>query len=145
MRCMNCKRLGHTKKWCRRTSPTCSKCAEEHHPTLCCNKPLRCVNCSEEHNALERKCPFYQFECEVLATQTKKRISFPEAEEEVKERFRQDGKQFRFVSYVSRVGNGSIRPKSIRPLSNSAPARSTRPLRKSTRPLRESIRPIGPI
>ena len=30
-------------------------------------------------------------------------MSFPEAEEEVKERFRQDGKQFRFVSYVSRV------------------------------------------
>merc|ERR1712168_456504 len=56
-----------------------------------------------EHNALERKRPFYQFKCEVLATQTKKRISFPEAEEEVKERFRQDGKQFRFVSYVSRV------------------------------------------
>ena len=103
MRCMNCKRLGHTKKWCRRTSPTCSKCAEEHHPALGCNKPLRCVNCSEEHNALERKCPFYQFKCEVVATQTKKRISFPEAEEEVKERFRQDGKQFRFVSYVSRV------------------------------------------
>ena len=30
-------------------------------------------------------------------------MSFPEAEEEVRERFRQDGKQFRFVSYVSRV------------------------------------------
>ena len=103
MRCMNCKRLGHTKKWCRRTSPTCSKCAEEHDPALGCNKPLRCVNCSEEHNALERKCPFYQFKCEVLATQTRKRVSFPEAEEEVRERFRQDGKQFRFVSYVSRV------------------------------------------
>ena len=103
MRCMNCKRLGHTKKWCRRSSPTCSKCAEEHDPALGCNKPLRCVNCSEEHNALERKCPFYQFKCEVLATQTRKRVSFPEAEEEVRERFRQDGKQFRFVSYVSRV------------------------------------------
>ena len=103
MRCMNCKRLGHTKKWCRRTSPTCSKCAEEHHPALGCDKPLRCVNCSEEHNALERKCPFYQFKCEVLATQTRKRISFPEAEEEVKERFRQNGKQSRFVSYVSKV------------------------------------------
>merc|ERR1712055_193526 len=75
----------------------------EHDPALCCNKPLRCVNCSEEHNALERKCPFYQFKCEVLATQTRKRVSFPEAEEEVRERFRQDGKQFRFVSYVSRV------------------------------------------
>merc|ERR1712105_99475 len=84
MRCMNCKRLGHTKKWCRRTSPTCS-------------------NCAEEHNALERKCPFYQFKCEVLATQTRKRVSFPEAQEEVRERFRQDGKQFRFVSFVSRV------------------------------------------
>ena len=105
MRCMNCKRLGHTKKWCRRTSPTCSKCAEEHLPAFGCDKPLRCVNCSEEHNALERKCPFYQFKYEVLATQTRKRISFPEAEEEVKERFRQDGKQFRFVSYVSKVRN----------------------------------------
>ena len=52
---------------------------------------------------MERKCPFYQFKCEVLATQTRKRVSFPEAEEEVRERFRQDGKQFRFVSYVSRV------------------------------------------
>ena len=105
MRCMNCKRLGHTKKWCRRTSPTCSKCAEEHLPAFGCDKPLRCVNCSEEHSALERKCPFYQFKYEVLATQTRKRISFPEAEEEVKERFRQDGKQFRFVSYVSKVRN----------------------------------------
>ena len=74
MRCMNCKRLGHTKKWCRRTSPTCPKCAEEHHPALGCDKPLKCVNCSEEHNALERKCPFYPFKCEILATQTR----FPE-------------------------------------------------------------------
>ena len=70
---------------------------------LGCDKPLTCVNCSEEHNALERKCPFYQFKCEVLTTQTRKRNGFLEAEEEVEERFRQDGKQFRFVSYVIRV------------------------------------------
>ena len=52
---------------------------------------------------MERKCPFYQFKCEVLTTQTRKRNGFLEAEEEVEERFRQDGKQFRFVSYVIRV------------------------------------------
>ena len=98
MRCMNCQGLGHTKKKCRKDLPTCARCSEEGHLSANCFKDYKCVNCSGGHNSMDKKCPFYLFKCEVLATQVRRKLTPGEAVDEVKGRFSEEGKQFNFVT-----------------------------------------------
>ena len=98
MRCLNCQRIGHTKKRCRRNEPTCSQCSEEGHISKECRKtPPKCINCGQEHNSMNKTCPYFQFKREVIATVTKEKLTFQEAEEKVKDTFRENEKQYSFA------------------------------------------------
>ena len=44
-----------------------------------------------------KTCPYYQFKREVLATVTKEKLTFQEAEEKVKDTFRENEKQYSFA------------------------------------------------
>ena len=98
MRCLNCQSLGHTKKHCRRPEVTSSQCGEDGHTIARCDvHPPRCVNCGGEHTATDRNCPFNIFKYEVVATQTKEKLTYIEAEDKVKATFRQENKQYSFI------------------------------------------------
>ena len=49
----------------------------------------------------DRKCPHYLFKSEVLATQTREHITYREAEDVVRDRFREDGKTYSFITKKS--------------------------------------------
>ena len=97
LRCLNCQRLGHTKNWCKKEAPTCAKCAEEGHKAFDCTKELKSINCGEKHNAMSKDCPAFIFKSEVLATQTRKRLTFLEADAEVKQRYTEKGERYSFI------------------------------------------------
>ncbi|MEL6805241.1 MAG: hypothetical protein AAFO91_15830, partial [Bacteroidota bacterium] len=97
MRCTKCQRLGHTHKRCRSEQARCVQCGLEGHQMSQCENVPKCVNCGEAHRSSSNKCPVYAFKSEVLATQAKRKCTFREAEEQVKEGYREQGKQYSFV------------------------------------------------
>ena len=96
MRCVKCQRLGHTKNFCRQENLVCAHCSEEGHQSRDCTNDPKCINCSEDHRPSDRKCPFFIFKSEVLATQTKMKMTYAEAEDDVRERFQASGKKHNF-------------------------------------------------
>ena len=98
MRCVNCQRIGHTKKRCRREEATCSQCGEDGHVSNQCTRtPPRCINCGGKHNAMSNKCPHYLFKSEVLATMTVNKMPFNEAVDIVQDRYHDEGKPYSFA------------------------------------------------
>ena len=98
MRCSKCQRLGHTQKYCRREQIVCVKCGEDGHRLSECTKEESCINCGEKHFSSSNKCPKFIFQSEVLATQARTRSAYHEAQEEVRGRFREEGKTYSFVT-----------------------------------------------
>lgn len=97
MRCGQCQRLGHAKKWCRRTSTACSRCSGEGHLQKYCPNEAYCINCRSNHPPTDRNCDAYKFKCEVLAAQAREHVTFHEANERVKERYIEQGKSASFA------------------------------------------------
>ncbi|KAI8125585.1 hypothetical protein CVS40_4245 [Lucilia cuprina] len=57
MKCINCQRLGHTKKWCKNVEQ-CKECGITQVHEKCTRK--YCVNCQvESHTSYDPKCPTY--------------------------------------------------------------------------------------
>ena len=97
MRCMKCFKTNHTKKYCNQENELCSQCSRPgHRSNECWYEPL-CANCRGCHNALYRKCPYYEFRKEILATETRQKVTRSEAEDIVRERFREEGKTYSFA------------------------------------------------
>ena len=103
MRCNNCQRLGHTAKKCHRKETICAKCGQEGHMFRACNNEAKCVLCGGPHPSTYNKCPSYVFKSEVLATQVKCRLTFKEAEDDVKKRYRDEGKNYSFIVKQQRI------------------------------------------
>ena len=55
--------------------------------------PPMCINSGQEHSAINKICPYYQFKREVIATVMKKNVTFQEPEDKVKHTFRGNQKQ----------------------------------------------------
>ncbi|XP_045455300.1 uncharacterized protein LOC123664980 [Melitaea cinxia] len=55
--CSNCWRYGHTRKMCPSLKSYCPKCGGKHDS--CDITVYRCINCNENHMALDRTCPVY--------------------------------------------------------------------------------------
>ena len=94
LRCVNCQRLGHTKNHCRRKDPTCARCSENGHVSRDCHENPLCINCSGAHSSMDRKCPQFLFKSEVLATQVKLKLSYREAEDLTKEKYRAENQTY---------------------------------------------------
>ena len=121
MRCAKCQKLGHTMKWCRREQNVCSCCGEDHNQRACTNDP-KCVNCQGDHRSNDIKCPAYLFRSEILATQTRQKCTYHEAEQQVKDRFREEGKTYSFAlrrqlqqPAQEEVSNRAIIPENLQP------------------------------
>ncbi|KDQ06048.1 hypothetical protein BOTBODRAFT_181947 [Botryobasidium botryosum FD-172 SS1] len=58
--CRSCWQLGHSEAWCRRATPVCSSCSQDHpshhHSTVAPNAPHHCVLCKGAHPSWTRWC-----------------------------------------------------------------------------------------
>ena len=97
LRCNKCQKFGHLKKWCRKEVEVCANCGQGGHMKKDCFNETKCLNCSGNHAATDKKCPTYIFRAEVVATQTRERIPMSAAEDKVRERMRQDGQSYSAV------------------------------------------------
>lgn len=85
-RCFKCQGFAHGANNCRETIAICQNCGEEVHGSPC-NRPPKCCNCKQPHSAASRDCYTYIFEEEVLSTQVRERLTYPEAKRIVSSRF----------------------------------------------------------
>ncbi|KAF9411756.1 hypothetical protein HW555_009547 [Spodoptera exigua] len=58
--CANCWKFGHLKISCPSKQPVCPKCSQKHHN--CAATSFTCVNCSGDHMALDKICPYFKKE-----------------------------------------------------------------------------------
>lgn len=80
-RCYNCLRYGHLKKDCKKSTPTCPSCGDEHEEKNCTHgEEKRCINCCNfnirnknaenvpvDHSANDYKtCSYYQYQLALL-------------------------------------------------------------------------------
>lgn len=108
MSCRRCQRYGHTQKWCRRTTDTCARCAAEGHVSPGCSAPIKCANCGSQHYSTNKECDQYKFRSEILATQARMHITYGEAADAVRERYREEGKTYRYVTARRTVNEPTI-------------------------------------
>ena len=85
LRCFKCQRYGHGKAMCKRTL-TCARCGQEGHDDETCSLPHHCFNCSGDHPAYSRQCPYWKRQLEITRVKLEKNVSFREAEELVRRR-----------------------------------------------------------
>lgn len=85
-RCFKCQGFGHGATSCRQPTATCANCAQEQHDPPCTH-PVKCSNCKKAHPASSSACHFYKMEEEIIATQTRERISYGEAKRTVMSRY----------------------------------------------------------
>ena len=80
LRCYSCQVFGnHENK--RGRHPVCCNCGEPEHcgPSGMCDKPAKCVNCSDDHAANSKKCPKWEKEKKILKIKCENNLSFPDA------------------------------------------------------------------
>lgn len=79
MLCRNCQEFGHGKKWC--TKPVrCGKCSEEGHEIANCEATeMKCWHCEGDHGTGSRMCKEYKYQEEILAVQSKERVTRQQA------------------------------------------------------------------
>lgn len=90
-RCFKCQRFGHGATTCRSTISVCAYCSHEpahEHP---CPQPPRCANCDNDHPSFSKDCVHFKFEREVVALQTRERLSYHEAKRLVKSTYHPGG------------------------------------------------------
>lgn len=78
MRCINCMKLDHTRKWCH-SEKVCANCSglERVEPCL----TTKCVSCGEGHHTLDKECPLYKEEWEIQRIRTEKKIPYAAAKQ----------------------------------------------------------------
>ena len=85
LQCKLCSKYGHSYKVCRNPR-ICAYCGSECHPTTWnCGTP-KCINCSQNHHARSKECPFYIYNTELKLLVSRSGMSFPEARQELRAR-----------------------------------------------------------
>lgn len=83
--CFKCFRYGHISVNCK-DATTCGRCSEEHQTEVCKNEKY-CKNCKHnDHGPLNKGCPVYIKEQEIIKTKINNNISFAEARKAVNAR-----------------------------------------------------------
>ena len=79
LRCFQCQKFGHSKKWCK-YQLTCWKCGSEgHNGSDCTSETVCCLNCKGDHYASSKSCPVWIQEKEIQRVKTEKSLSYGEA------------------------------------------------------------------
>ena len=101
LRCYHCQVFGHHENKCGRHAVYCN-CGEPEHcgTSGMCDKPAKCVNCSDVHPANSKQCPQWEKEKKFLKTKRENNLSFPEARKQ-KEQF------YAGQTYASAVKQGT--------------------------------------
>lgn len=84
MKCANCFKYGHTKKFCK-SERVCVHCSQLFHEGPC-NSKNQCVNCNDEHNNLSRDCNRFKVEKDIQKIMTVDKIPIGEARKKLKSR-----------------------------------------------------------
>ena len=94
LRCFKCNGFGHTANVCKK-NVSCTKCAEEHKKDECINMDIKCSNCnSTDHGALDRNCPIFKKEKEIVNIKVTHNVSYFEARQ-----------KFEAISYATVLRN----------------------------------------
>ncbi|KAL9891287.1 uncharacterized protein ACN427_009895 isoform 1-T5 [Glossina fuscipes fuscipes] len=83
MRCKICQRLGHTEKRLTSAAP-CTNCGLPPHAESCTRS--FCINCNDQHSALDEQCPRFVQMREILKIKTENYCSMSEARRTYRER-----------------------------------------------------------
>ena len=79
LRCFQCQKFGHSKKWCR-NKLACWKCGSEGHDgSECTSETTSCLNCKGNHCASSKSCPVWIQEKEIQRVKTEKCLSYGDA------------------------------------------------------------------
>lgn len=79
LRCFKCNGFGHTANACKK-EVSCTRCAGKHLRDECINMDIKCSNCqSNEHGALDRACPVYMKEKEIITIKMSEEVTYFEA------------------------------------------------------------------
>ena len=79
LRCFQCQKFGHSKKWCK-NQLACWKCGSEGHDgSDCTSETVCCLNCKGDHFASSKSCPVWIQEKEIQRVKTEKSLSYGEA------------------------------------------------------------------
>merc|ERR1711915_1132228 len=89
LRCKNCSKYGHLKKYCRNQS-VCAYCGSEEHATMWKCGEQKCANCEQNHHARSKECRYYIYNTELKMLQERTGMSIREAKLELKVRGIQD-------------------------------------------------------
>ena len=83
LRCYNCQVFGLHKNKCGR-HVVCCNCGEPEHcgPIVVCDKPAKCVNCSDDLPANSKQCPQWEKGNEIIKIEYENNISFPDAKKQ---------------------------------------------------------------
>ncbi|CAG2202474.1 unnamed protein product [Mytilus edulis] len=84
--CTKCASLGHYAKQCRKSINTCIKCAGKHETKNCNGKNLKCNNCGGKHQAIDKSCPKYIFQKQVLENMYSYKMSFDQAKQKAQQK-----------------------------------------------------------
>lgn len=77
MKCINCYKYGHPKKFCK-NNKACSNCSNDVHGDHCSETP-HCQGCGGEHNNFNKDCPRFKREYEIQKIRVVDRLSYTEA------------------------------------------------------------------
>ena len=79
LRCFNCQKFGHSKKFCKHPL-ACWKCGTEGHDgSECTAETTHCLNCKGDHCASSKSCPIWIQEKEIQRIKTEKGLSYGDA------------------------------------------------------------------
>ena len=79
LRCFQCQKFGHSKKWCK-NKLACWKCGSEGHDgSECTSETTSCLNCKGNHCASSKSCPVWIQEKEIQRVKTEKCLSYGDA------------------------------------------------------------------
>nr|XP_049465588.1 uncharacterized protein LOC125907439 [Anopheles coluzzii] len=110
MICFKCLIVGHTTARCN-SAPACPNCSMPEHGS--CNNPPRCKNCKGDHATLNRSCPVYLAEQNIIRIKVDNCISYPEA--------RKIYSQVQESAVQKRLANAQQQPQQPQPLQQQQP------------------------